>query len=1326
MRRHDFTRTPPALIFAVFAAAFVLLSPFSATFADVPSAYVGGQPVPRPGPAGTSVPNPGTQEQELANITAPAPYNVFEFVVTCAACHGGTIDQNAGHFGNWAGSNMASALRDPVFRAVQISLNSVADGAGNLCIRCHSPNAWLSGRTDPLLNGDADGSSLIHSILLSTDDEGILCESCHRAIGSVTMKRADLDPNDPVWNKLLGIYDWPHQGDAYTDGPVLGLPFGDSTLQFNDGMVYGGKYSGSVNMYFSDFPLPDTDYTGQTYAIQPPGYPSPGSAYIAPDGSVPLHFEDPIGPPPEGNQLMALSLEHPTFKGDFVRSPEFCGSCHDLTVPIFNSGMPEQRTYSEWKYSEFGRDPLSDTYRRCQDCHMPTMMHEYADNAAVSLNPDPTLAGWFPYAKDRNLNDPPGTAFHRFDGANRDLPDMMKVLYPQPDLEVMGTQTGNDTRVFPGMLSTRDPMYDRTRRNTEVRLSEGVEVHVLRGPERPDPVTNPTVWEVDVQVINNAGHRIPSGYPDGRRFWVSLYVTDADSNTVYESGVYDPVEARLYNDSSPSAAFTRAQTTTIDATIGQNAVMVYEKLTGVCSGTPPSTCTQSPDIKNDVVLFDNRIPAAGFAYADYQAAGTKFYKYDANWVPTEDVTRYPEGANDDVITYRFDAPSDATLNARAEVYLQTHSREFMDFVKNGDTSTLRPEGPINTFMPGYPLSANYLFDSIPATYKVDLDGSPLSDNWGGVAYAAWLMTGKGRPFRVSADDTAYGAAVPAAPVASVSVVDPFTTMVNWAPVADAESYLLEVRLGVNDATADWMTLAVVNSGQPLSVVHTALNVAKTYGYRVRAKNGNGYGPYSTVLTVTTPTDLPLAPENLRFLSSTNTSITLTWNDVSDNEDGFLIQRQDVPVTGDFYDVRRLASTNPGGVGGVAWTDTNLPSGTTYNYRVAAYNASGASTFTVPVQASTSGTPSGQIILSATAVSGQVSLSWSGLTGVVSGYIVGRSTVGATGPFTTIRTINGDIRTYNDTSISPLTEYWYRVTLLDGTMPSNTAYVLTLPSAPAAPTNLNALAFASNEVRLSWIDNSGNETAFVIQRQLVNSPDPPIVFTTGPNVTAYIDLTVTPDMTYEYVVYATNGGGDSAFSNRVTVTTPPVGAPNPPPIPAFTATPLVGTQVAGQVPLAVTFINQTNTQGLPGSTTYLWNFGDSQTSTSANPVHTYTTAGTFSVTLTATGPGGVNSLIKVDFVNALLTPGGSLTCTIIPAEVVGAARWRIAGGTWMTSGATMTGVPPGPYVVEFLPVALYYTPNPVNVDVFEGALTTINVTYQKVKNLSPIILLLLSD
>jgi PKD repeat protein len=41
-----------------------------------------------------------------------------------------------------------------------------------------------------------------------------------------------------------------------------------------------------------------------------------------------------------------------------------------------------------------------------------------------------------------------------------------------------------------------------------------------------------------------------------------------------------------------------------------------------------------------------------------------------------------------------------------------------------------------------------------------------------------------------------------------------------------------------------------------------------------------------------------------------------------------------------------------------------------------------------------------------------------------------------------------------------------------------------------------------------------------------------------------------------------------------------------------------------------------------ATTYLWEFGDSQTSTEVNPIHTYPDYGTYTVKLTATGEGGV--------------------------------------------------------------------------------------------------------
>ena len=58
-------------------------------------------------------------------------------------------------------------------------------------------------------------------------------------------------------------------------------------------------------------------------------------------------------------------------------------------------------------------------------------------------------------------------------------------------------------------------------------------------------------------------------------------------------------------------------------------------------------------------------------------------------------------------------------------------------------------------------------------------------------------------------------------------------------------------------------------------------------------------------------------------------------------------------------------------------------------------------------------------------------------------------------------------------------------------------------------------------------------------------------------------------------------------------------------------------------LPVTFTNTST--GTSGSTTYLWNFGDGNTSTATNPTHTFAAGGTYNVTLTQTnGPGCTSS------------------------------------------------------------------------------------------------------
>lgn len=82
-----------------------------------------------------------------------------------------------------------------------------------------------------------------------------------------------------------------------------------------------------------------------------------------------------------------------------------------------------------------------------------------------------------------------------------------------------------------------------------------------------------------------------------------------------------------------------------------------------------------------------------------------------------------------------------------------------------------------------------------------------------------------------------------------------------------------------------------------------------------------------------------------------------------------------------------------------------------------------------------------------------------------------------------------------------------------------------------------------------------------------------------------------------------------------------GSGTPAPTIDFSATPLTGT-----VPLTVTFTNSST-----NADTYLWDFGDGMTSIVAAPMHTYGLTGTFTISLTAMGSTGSDTLTRTAYI-----------------------------------------------------------------------------------------------
>ena len=77
--------------------------------------------------------------------------------------------------------------------------------------------------------------------------------------------------------------------------------------------------------------------------------------------------------------------------------------------------------------------------------------------------------------------------------------------------------------------------------------------------------------------------------------------------------------------------------------------------------------------------------------------------------------------------------------------------------------------------------------------------------------------------------------------------------------------------------------------------------------------------------------------------------------------------------------------------------------------------------------------------------------------------------------------------------------------------------------------------------------------------------------------------------------------------------------------------------------------------------------------------------------------------------------GSLTVTLQPSSAVSAGAWAVDGGTWRTSGETVTGLTTGVHVITFKPIAAsgrttWTTPQSQTVTVFAGKTVQISGTY----------------
>lgn len=482
---------------------------------------------------------PGTQPNTLTSSLFDAG--------SCNICHG-NYNQAVEPYFRWQGTMMANAARDPLFYACLAIANQDATDSGDLCIRCHTPPAWLDGRSTP-----TDGSAIEQF-----DRESVQCDFCHRMV----------DPD----------------------------------------------YKPGIS------PAEDVNILAATPDV-PSGF---GAGQYVVDGVSARRgpFNDANSP-------------HPWIYSPFHRTSNLCGTCHDVSNPVYTRDIndpdvyvlnslgtpapsfdqydmfPIERTYSEWTQSSFaigsgiymnGRfGGNKQTVATCQDCHMP----DASGKACIQAS------GVF-------RNDLP---LHDFAGANAWVPDMIANLAPS---------------LWPSDDVDPNALAAAKQRNIEmVQRAANINVQRVNGQLR-------------VRVFNETGHKLPSGYPEGRRMWINVQYYDINDALITEYGAYDDMTAILIT----------------------NDTKVYETKLGLDAAAAAVTGLPMGEsfhfVLNNKIYKDNRIPPRGFMNAAFDYIQAKPVAAD-----------YADGQFWDDTTYVIPG---AAAWAEVTLYYQTASREYIEFL----------------------------------------------------------------------------------------------------------------------------------------------------------------------------------------------------------------------------------------------------------------------------------------------------------------------------------------------------------------------------------------------------------------------------------------------------------------------------------------------------------------------------------------------------------------------------------------------------------------------------------------------------------------------
>jgi hypothetical protein len=554
---------------------------------------------------------------------------------------------------------MAHAGRDPIFWATVAIAEQDFDGAGDLCIRCHSTGGWLAGRSTP-----TDGSGLA-----AGDSDGVECDFCHKMTNPDNSEHAGTmfapfvanegTPNNDGrfdWDPPVGIEGYLGSGMASMWGGSDKLgPYNnaDARHQFMESKFHRDRdFCGTCH----DVSNPVTGNLAHNFGAQPTADPVAANGELRGTVDGKAAFNNPpykYGIVERTFSEYKSALISQTLVSDYPNLPaDLQGGALEAMYNAATEGGTTDGNYE---------NPPAPRYFSCQTCHLRPVTGTGANKRGVPVRVDLPL--------------------HDMTGGNYWMPEVIAYLDDQSKLRLGGGMSAyNVAAMLDGALRAREQL------DLAATLS-------ISGNGN------------SVKIVNHTGHKLISGYPEGRRMWLNIKWYDGNGLLIREDGEYGAIDVTI--DGNPVSVnslldLDGTNTKIYEAHMGMTAEWAnqlvslgyptglplgYDRVSGdvTCTlgelaqvdGLGP--CAGDPEhyetfhfVLNNAVLKDNRIPPYGMSYDDARIR-------NALPVPADQYGGAPGGTYDYFDEVALSPPSGAQ-SADIQLLYQPTSWEYIQFL----------------------------------------------------------------------------------------------------------------------------------------------------------------------------------------------------------------------------------------------------------------------------------------------------------------------------------------------------------------------------------------------------------------------------------------------------------------------------------------------------------------------------------------------------------------------------------------------------------------------------------------------------------------------